>query len=174
MQPLVSIVICTYDRAEYLQKCLDSMLNQTYGNFEVIIVNGPSTDNTASILKNYPFKTVQQIKKSGLSAARNLGIKEAKGDIIAFIDDDGVADKNWIKNLVKRYKDETIGGVGGIIYKAGTNDVWEAKDNRILVIQGSSLDLTTGWQCLFCDLVRDRGGVVKRLGFSFLSFRGII
>ena len=127
MQPLISIVICTYNRAEYLQKCLDSMLNQTYGNFEVIVVNGPSTDNTAGILRNYPFQTIQQIKKSGLSAARNLGIKEAKGEIIAFIDDDAVADKNWIKNLKKGYNDETIGGVGGIIYKARTTDVWQAK-----------------------------------------------
>ena len=93
VKPLASVVICTYNRADYLKKCLDSMLNQTCDNFEVIVVNGPSTDNTEEVLKKYPFRVIQQKEKGGLSAARNLGIEEARGEIIAFIDDDGIADE---------------------------------------------------------------------------------
>lgn len=132
-KPLVSVLICTYNRADYLKKCLDSMLDQTYDTFEVIVVNGPSTDKTEDLLKKYTFKHIQQKNKSGLSAARNLGIREAKGEIIAFIDDDAIADKNWIKSHVKRYNDETVGGVGGTIYSFGRKNgkLDEYKKNQV-------------------------------------------
>ena len=114
-KPLVSVIIGTYNRANYLEKCLDSMVEQTYANFEVIVVNGPSTDNTKGILKRYSFKIIQQNEKGGLSAARNIGIKEAKGEIIAFIDDDGIADKNWLDELTRLYTTTDIVSVGGKI-----------------------------------------------------------
>lgn len=129
--PLVSVLICTYNRADHLKKCLDSIMDQTYDNFEVIIINGPSTDETNNLLKKYPFKCIQQINKSGLSAARNLGVKEAKGEIIAFIDDDAVADKNWIKSYVRKYDDEKVGGVGGKIYSEYKGKLFEYKKNQV-------------------------------------------
>lgn len=115
MEPSVSVVICTYNRADYLKKCLDSMLNQTYDNFEVIVVNGPSTDETENLLEKYPFKGIQQKEKGGLSAARNIGIRTARGEIIAFIDDDGIADKDWLDELTTLYTTEDIVSVGGKI-----------------------------------------------------------
>ena len=115
VKSFVSVVICTYNRADYLKKCLDSMHDQNYDNFEVIVVNGPSTDETENLLKKYPFKVIQQKEKSGLSAARNLGIRTAKGEIIAFIDDDAVADKDWLDELTRVYTTEDIVSVGGKI-----------------------------------------------------------
>ncbi|KAF5437693.1 Glycosyltransferase, GT2 family, partial [Candidatus Methanophagaceae archaeon] len=115
IKPFVSVVICTYNRSDHLKKCLDSMQDQTHDNFEVIVVNGPSTDNTEEVLKNYPFKMIQQKEKGGLSAARNLGIEAARGEIIAFIDDDGIADEYWLDELTKLYITDVVVSVGGKI-----------------------------------------------------------
>lgn len=111
---LVSVVICTYNRAEYLKRCVESLKSQTYIDFEIIVVNGPSIDETNQVLEKYPeIQVLKQQTLSGLSYARNLGIKASNGEIIAFIDDDAVADKNWIKFLIDGYTDESIGGAGG-------------------------------------------------------------
>jgi glycosyltransferase involved in cell wall biosynthesis/GT2 family glycosyltransferase len=112
----ISVVICTYNRAKYLESCIKSLKNQTYSNFEIIVVNGPSTDETNRILERYPkIKLIKQDKLNGLSFARNLGIEASNGEIIAFIDDDAVADENWIEYLIKGYVDESVGGVGGLV-----------------------------------------------------------
>lgn len=112
--PVVSIVVCTYNRADYLDECIRSLLRQTYKKYEIIVVNGPSTDNTDKVLKKYPgVKVIRQEKLNGLSFARNLGINNAKGGIIAFIDDDATADESWLAYLIEGYSDESVGGVGG-------------------------------------------------------------
>jgi len=118
----VSVVVCTYNRAKYLEKCIESLKKQTYPHFEIIIVNGPSTDETSPFLERYPeIKLVNQDELNGLSFARNLGIKASNGEIIALIDDDAVADKDWIKYLVEGYTDESIGGVGGSVFDINGN-----------------------------------------------------
>ena len=115
--PLVSIVICTYNRAHYLERCIKSLKKQTYPNFEIIVVNGPSTDGTNHVLNSYSkIRVVSQEKLNGLSFARNLGINASNGEIIAFIDDDSIADENWIAYLVEGYTDESIGGIGGPVF----------------------------------------------------------
>lgn len=130
-QPLVSVVICTYDRSKYLEKCIESIEKQTYPYFEIIIVNGPSTDETIQVLEKYPkIKVVMQEKLNGLSFARNLGIEASDGEIIAFIDDDAVADSNWINYLVKGYKSESIGGVGGPVFDI-TGEWYQFKNGYI-------------------------------------------
>lgn len=114
--PRVSVIICTYNRADYLENCIQSLNAQTYTNIEIIIVNGPSTDDTHTVLSKYlNIKIINQKELNGLSIARNLGIDKAYGEIIAFIDDDAVADRNWIKNLVVHYKDNHVGAVGGFV-----------------------------------------------------------
>lgn len=113
-QPFVSVVVCTYNRCDYLDRCLRSLLEQSYPDFEVIVVDGPSTDGTSDVLKKYPEVLVlKQDRLNGLSYARNLGISAASGDIVAFIDDDAVADEHWLKYLVEPYSDERVGGTGG-------------------------------------------------------------
>jgi glycosyltransferase involved in cell wall biosynthesis/GT2 family glycosyltransferase len=115
--PFVSVIVCTYNRDHYLDACLLSLKRQVYERFEVIVVNGPSEDMTDSVLDKYPeIKVVRQEALNGLSYARNLGIHHSRGEIIAFLDDDAVADRYWIHDLVLGYINDTIGGVGGPVF----------------------------------------------------------
>lgn len=115
--PFISVVVCTYNRRTHLERCLKSLKDQEYKNFEIIVVNGPSNDGTDAVLRDYPkIYVISQNELNGLSNARNLGIMASKGEIIAFIDDDAVADKNWLDSLVSGYSDITVGGVGGLVY----------------------------------------------------------
>lgn len=89
--PLVSAVIPTYNRAHFITLAVDSVLNQTYENYEVVVVNDGSKDNTEEVLsryKDHPKVRIITKKNGGLSAARNTGIEAAKGELIAFLDDD--------------------------------------------------------------------------------------
>ncbi|MGV4462934.1 glycosyltransferase family 2 protein [Ornithobacterium rhinotracheale] len=102
---MVSIIIPIYNAERYLKKCLDSVLAQSYQDFEVILVNDGSSDNSEQILEDY-CKEYEQLKvfsqkNSGVSEARNLGIRKAKGEYIVFIDSDDYVLPNYIECLVK-------------------------------------------------------------------------
>lgn len=96
--PYVSIIIPTYNRKSLLEKAIDSVLKQTYTSFELIVIDDGSNDNTLDLLKHYSFKlkTLTQTNK-GVSAARNLGIKAAKGQLITFLDSDDL----WLPDKLK-------------------------------------------------------------------------
>lgn len=175
VKPLVSVVICTYNRAGYLKKCLDSMLNQTYDNLEVIIVNGPSTDVTEEVLKKYPFKVIQQKEKGGLSAARNLGIEEARGEIIAFIDDDGITDENWLEELTRLYTTEDIVSVGGKIAPIWLSEKPEWYTDRLdaslsLLDFSQNIEQMVFPHCPFGCNMSFRKSIFEEVGFFDVSF----
>ena len=87
--PMVSVIIPTYNRAEMLPGAIDSVLGQDYPYFELIVVDDGSTDETPRLLERYKDRiTVMRRENAGVSAARNLGIGEAKGELIAFLDSD--------------------------------------------------------------------------------------
>lgn len=146
---LISVIICTYNRAKYLERCIESLKKQTYPNLEIIVVNGPSTDDTECILQKYSgLKIIRQKKLNGLSFARNLGIDASNGDIVAFIDDDAIADKDWIKCLINGYVDKSVGGVGGLVISP--------KDSKVLPIQ---FDRGTINKCGVPTAIRDEYGL---------------
>lgn len=88
-QPLVSVIIPTYNRAHYITEAIDSVLKQTYTNYEIIVVNDGSRDDTVKVLAPYLDRvTVITKQNAGLAAARNTGIAASKGEIIALLDDD--------------------------------------------------------------------------------------
>ena len=102
---LVSIIIPVYNVEKYLTKCLDSVINQTYSNLEIILVDDGSTDRSGVICDEYAglderIKVIHN-KNSGVSSARNTGIKICKGDFIAFIDSDDYVDKKYIVSLLE-------------------------------------------------------------------------
>ena len=116
MNSLISIVIPAYNVENYLDKCLESVVKQTYLNIEIIIVNDGSTDNTLNkcIKWSEIDKRIKYItqKNAGLSAARNTGIRHANGEYIMFIDSDDFVKNNMVevlyKNLVNTKSDISI------------------------------------------------------------------
>ena len=110
MQPLVSIIIPAYNVEKYIREALNSVINQTYANLDIIIVDDGSTDNTGKICDDYlrkdmRIRVVHRVQ-GGLSAARNTGIDIIKGEYIAFLDSDDAYVPNTIETLVKTMKDE--------------------------------------------------------------------
>lgn len=109
-----SIVVNTFNRGPYLDDALRGLSELNYKDYEVVVVNGPSTDNTEDVLKKW--KDVIKLAKCNepnLSMSRNVGIEHASGDVIAFIDDDAVPHPEWLNRLAIHYADSRIGGVGG-------------------------------------------------------------
>jgi cellulose synthase/poly-beta-1,6-N-acetylglucosamine synthase-like glycosyltransferase len=114
-KPTVSIIVPVKNGEKTLKKCIDSILNLNYPNYELIIVNDGSTDNTQKILEEYKDK-IKIINTQGVgpSKARNLAVKQAKGELVAFTDSDCIVDKEWLNELVKCFKiEENLAGVGG-------------------------------------------------------------
>lgn len=103
-QPLFSVIIPTYNRKALLRKAVDSVLSQTYGNLELIIVDDGSFDDTDKLISNYQDKRIvyKKIPHSGVSAARNKGISLATGNFIAFLDSDDWWKKDKLE-ITKKY-----------------------------------------------------------------------
>lgn len=120
----LSVVINTYNRAHRILATLEGLRHQTYPHFEVIVVNGPSTDGTTKLLNEYGNNLrIGECPVTVLGVSRNIGIDMAAGDIIAFIDDDAVPRNKWLENLVAGYREPAIGGVGGYVFDAIHNRI---------------------------------------------------
>ena len=103
MESLVSIITPVYNSQDYLEETILSVLNQTYSNWELLLINDCSTDNSYEIIKKYlekdkRIKYLKNDKNSGPAITRNRGIKEAKGEYIAFLDSDDL----WYENKLER------------------------------------------------------------------------
>ncbi|CDB75077.1 glycosyltransferase [Clostridium sp. CAG:265] len=105
MNPEISIIVPVYNVEKYLKRCIDSILNQSFTDFELILVDDGSTDNSGEIIDEYAIKDerIKVIHKEngGLSSARNVGIEYSKGNYIAFVDSDDYINKNMYKILYK-------------------------------------------------------------------------
>lgn len=130
--PKISIIIPVYNVEKYIKKCLESLANQTMQDFEVIIVNDGSKDNSEKIIENYikshPKIKINYYKKEngGLASARNYGVKYAKGEYLSFLDPDDFIDKDLYQKLevymdkkidMIKFKMKTINEKGEILEK---------------------------------------------------------
>jgi glycosyltransferase involved in cell wall biosynthesis/GT2 family glycosyltransferase len=114
MLPSASIIISTYNRAPHLENALLAAQRLDYPDFEVVVVNGPSTDHTARILDGWRGRIkVVDCPQANISMSRNTGIAAASGDIICFMDDDAAPHPQWLRRLASAYADPAVGGVGG-------------------------------------------------------------
>ena len=106
--PLISVIVPIYNSEEYLTECLDSIVKQTYQNLEIILVDDGSDDGSCSICDEYSLRDsrirVIHQNNMGVSAARNRGVKEAKGAYIIFIDSDDYIDRSMIEKLYLNLK----------------------------------------------------------------------
>ena len=110
--PLVSVVCCAYNAAATVGETLASLGKLTYPNYEVVVVDDGSRDETASIAARHPFRLLR-VENGGLSRARNLGIAAARGEFVAFIDADAAADPDWLYFLVTQMEEQNAAGCGG-------------------------------------------------------------
>jgi O-antigen biosynthesis protein len=111
--PKVSVVICAYNAERTMQPCLESLRTLRYPHYEVIVVNDGSTDRTLEIAQRFPEARLISQENKGLSAARNVGIEAATGEIVAFTDSDCVVDPDWLTYLVYGFTSGGFVAVGG-------------------------------------------------------------
>ena len=98
--PKFSIIIPVYNVENYIKRCLDSVFNQSFKDYEVIVVNDGTKDNSMKIVNKYDVKIINQ-KNNGLSSARNTGVNNAKGDYLLFLDSDDYIEKDLLKEINK-------------------------------------------------------------------------
>lgn len=144
MKDLISIIVPVYNVEEYLERCLSSLVNQTYKNIEIIVVNDGSPDASQKIIdkftKKYPNLVFGYTKENGgLSDARNFGIKKSKGKYVIFVDSDDYVELDfceYLYNLTQKYKvdiaccsycnnDEIVNNTESI-YTIGQNDIFSS------------------------------------------------
>ena len=117
-QPFISVIVNTCDRCEALRTLLYSLNRQTYPDFEVVVVVGPTRDDSVEMLAEEFGEriTVVRCRQFNLSASRNVGLGNAAGDVVAFIDDDAVPCFTWLAQLAGAYSSPTVAGAGGRTY----------------------------------------------------------
>jgi len=120
--PFVSVVVCTHERQESLAECLPSLSALEYPSFEIVVVeNAPRTTRTRAFVESYEDPRVRYVcaEIPGLSAARNHGVGEARGEVVAFTDDDVVVDPRWIEGLIRGFgRRPDVGLVTGLVLAA--------------------------------------------------------
>ncbi|MBR5939415.1 glycosyltransferase family 2 protein [Candidatus Saccharibacteria bacterium] len=117
----VSVIIPIYNTEKYLKKCLNSIMNQTHKNLEIILVDDGSTDNSGKIADDYAkkdkrIKVIHQ-KNQGQSTARNNGLKKATGDFVSFIDSDDEISKDFYQKHLATFNEDTAVSACGAHYK---------------------------------------------------------
>lgn len=113
-QPFISVVIPARNEEKWIAACLESVLKDNYPHKEVIVVDDGSTDRTSEILKRFPVTVVRNEKPAGPSSARNIGVKEARGEIVVFIDAHCIVDdEQWIEKFLRFFRDPEVGAVAG-------------------------------------------------------------
>jgi O-antigen biosynthesis protein len=110
--PFFSVIVCSYNGSATIKDTMEGLMRLRYPNYEVIVVNDGSKDNLVEIVSRYPVKLITT-SNCGLSSARNTGMYNAKGEILAYIDDDAYPDEHWLHYLAYAYNNSTHGAMGG-------------------------------------------------------------
>jgi GT2 family glycosyltransferase len=113
----ITIVLCTRDRPDHLRSALDSLANLDYPDHDLLVIdNAPSSTATADLVRErYPQVRLVTETVAGLSAARNTGLREATGELVAFTDDDVMVDKYWLAELAAGFENEDVACVSGLV-----------------------------------------------------------
>ncbi|MEN6641921.1 MAG: glycosyltransferase [Armatimonadia bacterium] len=129
--PLFSVIIPTYNRRVHLEAAVKTILKQDYDSFEVVVVNNNCTDGSGELLDEMALadSRLRHVHEpvQGLNPARNTGLKEARGEIVAYFDDDELAPTSWLSNLAGCYEATGATGVGG-----SYRSIWDGAPPRWL------------------------------------------
>jgi len=143
MNKLVSINILTYNGEKWIEKCIKSVLEQTYPDIEILVIDNASTDNTLEKIQN--IKTIKNEKNLGFSAGHNIGIKKSKGKYIFCLNQDIILDKDFVKNTVDLLeKDDKIGSIQGKIYQLNNGEKTDILDTMGFTVYKSGRIIDTG------------------------------
>ncbi len=112
-RPRVSVIVCSYNGGRTLSQCLSSLVKLDYPDYEVIVVDDGSTDNTREILERFPWVRAIHQTNQGLSTARNVGLQAATGSVIAYTDSDCYVDRDWLTLLLAQLEQSGAHAVGG-------------------------------------------------------------
>lgn len=160
----ISIVVAVYNAEKTLKKCVDSLLNQTYNNIEIILVNDCSKDNSLDICNEYSkandnVKVISNDRNSGVSATRNNGINNSTGEYICFVDSDDYVESNYIEVLYYYYQKYNTVPICGFVYHDEYNHAkpvkysWSGDEGLVSLGEAfklkSELYLTALWNKLF-------------------------
>ena len=111
--PLVSVIIPNYNYGQFLEETIESVLNQTYKNTEIFVIDNESTDNSLIVAANYADEiTIVSKEHGGVSSARNLGLSLARGDYICFLD----SDDTWVKDKLEKQIEVALTSQADIVY----------------------------------------------------------
>jgi hypothetical protein len=99
--PAISVIVCTRDRPYALRRCLGALSRLDYDSYEVVVIDNASrTSETLEVVKGTPYRYVRE-ERQGLDWARNRGVREARHDIVAFVDDDAIVDSGWLRGMAR-------------------------------------------------------------------------
>lgn len=122
--PLVTIVLPAYNEEKTIDRCLRSIIKQTYKNVELIVIDDGSTDSTAEIVKHYSCKLIN-LNHGGPGSAKNYAARHSKGEILVFVDADMYLDKSYVEKLIKPIINEIcVGTFSSAEYIANTDNFW--------------------------------------------------
>jgi len=163
LNPLVSVIITTYNRADLIAEAIRSVLDQTYQNFEIIVVDDGSTDNTKEVVRKFDDNRIKYIYTAnwgGPARPRNIGIKRARGEYMAFLDADDYWKENKLEIQLKHFNSPEIVSVGAHAIKIG--DLRFHREKR--VTENLTLDFNGLLQCGTAAL---SSLVVRNIGFMY-------
>jgi glycosyltransferase involved in cell wall biosynthesis len=167
----VSVIITAYNEVRHISRCLDSLLRQSFDNFEIIVVDDGSTDGTSELVKRYIQQNPEKIRlvklrmNTGLGNARNIGAHFAKGSIVVFLDADMEFPPNFIANLVKPIlSGESKASCPANVIIANVNNLWVRVQGQHILGVGS-VERTVFVRAIERDLFLRSGGFDARFGY---------
>ena len=164
--PLISVIIPIYNVAPYLRECLDSVINQSYANLQIILVNDGSTDESEDIAREYLHDSRVEfvaMDNGGLSMARNTGLDRARGEYICFIDSDDYIDLGFIEEMLEiaqTFDVDLVCNEQIVYFGAYSRCIRDRKEPQSLIPDSHNIDIGGSvWRCMFSQSLLERSGV---------------
>ncbi|GAG21050.1 unnamed protein product, partial [marine sediment metagenome] len=158
------MVVPTCNRREVLARCLDALAAQTYPNYEIIVVDDCSTDDTPQFLASFadrhprlPFRWFRNQSHAGANPSRNRGIRESQGSLVAFLDNDCIAQPDWLEQLLSGFSSEKVAAVTGLVEDPPPTNIYELtyKGTHRIHRWGRARRLVAGNMCVRRALLLD-------------------
>jgi glycosyltransferase involved in cell wall biosynthesis len=165
-EPLLSIVIPTFNEEKDIDECLSTLFNQNYKNLEIIIIDDGSTDRTLEIVKKYKKVKIFKQNHRGPGLARNLGASHSKGEILIFVDADMSFPSEFLGNLVKPIiEGKTIGTTREMEIVKNTDNIWSRCWGKIRVTKDEAKNAAAFRAIKKSDFLR-MGGFDPKYGYA--------